>query len=161
MDIYWIRHGEQPQLAIVARPRGDERLEEDLTSLQRGRIEVLVSLLTPDEAIGLGLASEGKLAENLGLEFISHPIPDRTIPTDAESFHLLTARLVEAVGTGKHVGVHCRGCIGRSTVTTAAVLIELGVRPAEALALIEQARGCPVPDTVDQLNWILRFEPRR
>jgi protein-tyrosine phosphatase len=160
-DIYWIPHDEPPRLAIVARPRGDEWLETDLLNLKHGGIDVLVSLLMPDEAASLGLAAESSTAQSLGLDFISHPIPDRTTPASGERFRQLVTRLVEAIEAGKRVGAHCRGCIGRATVTTAAVLIQLGVRPAEALAMIEEGRGCPVPDTVEQLNWILSFEPRR
>ena len=160
-DIYWIRHDEKPRLAIVACPRGGDWLETDLAKLKQGGIEILVSLLTPEEAVDLGLTAEGDLANQAGIEFISYPIPDRTTPAGEESFRRLVARLVDAVSVGKHVGAHCRGCIGRATVTTAAVLIQLGLRPAEALALIEEARGCQVPDTAKQLSWILRFEPER
>jgi len=159
-DIYWIPYDEPPRLAIVARPRGDEWLEADLLGLKHGGIDILVSLLMPDEVASLGLAAEGSTAQGLGLEFILHPIPDRTTPAHEKSFRYLIARLVEATETGKRVGAHCRGCIGRATVTTAAVLIQLGVQPAEALAMIEEARGCPVPDTIEQLDWILSFEPR-
>lgn len=159
-DIYWIQHDEEPRLAIVARPRGGDWLKEDLSKLKQGGIEVLVSLLTPEETVDLCLTAEGKLANRAGIEFISYPIPDRTTPTNEESFRNLIARLAAAVGIGKRVGAHCRGCIGRATVTTAAVLIQLGVSPAEALAMIEETRGCSVPDTIEQLNWILSFEPR-
>jgi protein-tyrosine phosphatase len=160
-DIYWIRHEKEPRLAIVFRPRGDDWLEVDLANLKRGGIEVLISLLTPEEAMDLGLRAEGELASQAGIEFISHPIPDRTTPAGEDGFRRLIARLAEAVQMGKRVGVHCRASIGRSSVTTAAVLIQLGVNPAEALAMIEEARGCHVPDTVEQLNWILSFEPER
>jgi protein-tyrosine phosphatase len=160
-DIFWIQHDDPPRLAIVARPRGDDWLEEDLSNLKRGRIEILVSLLMPEEAIDLGLAAEGDVARNMGIEFISYPIPDRTTPIDAKSFHLLIARLADAVRAGKYVGAHCRGCIGRATVTTAAVLVHLGFEPADALAMIEEARECPVPDTLEQQNWILQLEPER
>jgi protein-tyrosine phosphatase len=160
-DIYWIRHEKEPRLAIVSRPRGDDWLEEDLANLKRGGIEVLISLLTPEEALNLGLLAEGDLASQAGIEFISYPIPDRTTPAGMDGFRRLIARLVEAVQMGKRVGAHCRASIGRSSVTTAAVLIQLGVRPAEALAMIEEARGCPVPDTDEQLNWILNFEPEQ
>jgi len=160
-DIYWIQHAEPPRLAIVARPRGDEWLEQDLANLKRGGIDTLVSLLMPDEAADLGLATEAELARQTGIDFISYPIPDRTTPVDSTGFGLLISRLAETVRVGRHVGAHCRGCIGRATVTTAAVLIKLGVKPADALALIEEARGCPVPDTREQRNWILRFEPDR
>ena len=65
-DIYWIRHDQQSRLAIVARPEGEEWLEEDLASLKQGGIDVLVSLLMPDEAEDLGLAHEGDLATQKG-----------------------------------------------------------------------------------------------
>lgn len=160
-DIYWIEHDERPHLAIVARPRGDDWLEEDLANLKRGGIEVLVSLLMPSEAIDLGLAAERDLAERLGIEFVSYPVLDRTTPGDMGGFRLLVAQLADAVRVGKHVGAHCRGCIGRATITTAAILIHLGYKPVDALAMVEKARGCTVPDTPEQLNWIMRFEPGR
>ncbi len=155
-DVYWIGNDE-PSLAIVARPRGDGWLEDDLSRLKRGGVDVLVSLVEPEEAVFLGLANEAGLAEGVGLDFISYPIPDRTTPGDEGSFRTLTARLVNVVRTGKRVGTHCRGCIGRSTVVTAAVLIQLGIEPPDALKLIQDARGCSVPDTPEQLDWILSF----
>src|SRR5271156_1117890 len=160
-DIYWIQHDKHPHLAIVARPRGEEWLEADLENLKRGGIDVLVSLLPSEEAAALGLAAEGELARSKGVDFVSYPIPDRTTPADAESFRLLITRLAEDVREGKHVGAHCRGCIGRATVTAAAVLIHLGVKPEDALDMIEDARGCPVPDTSEQRNWILQLKPGR
>jgi len=162
-DIYWIEHDERPHLAIVARPRGEDWLEEDLANLKRGGIEILVSLLTPSEAIDLGLAPERDLAERLGIEgaFVSYPVLDRTTPGDIGGFRLLIAQLAAAVRAGKHVGAHCRGSIGRATITTAAILIHLGYKPADALTMVEKARGCTVPDTPQQLNWIMRFEPGR
>jgi len=160
-DIYWIEHDEHPSLAIVGRPRGAEWLEQDLGRLRQGGIDVLVSLLTSEEVVDLRLETEGELAAQMGIEFISYPIPDRTTPVAKESFRRLIGRLVDAIGQGKRVGAHCRGCIGRATVTTAAVMIQLGVTPVDALALIEEARGCSVPDTVEQLDWILSFEPQQ
>jgi len=57
------------------------------------------------------------------------------------------------------VGAHCRGCIGRATVLIASVMIALGWDAAEALRRIERARGFAVPDTPEQLEWILNFSP--
>jgi hypothetical protein len=39
------------------------------------------------------------------------------------------------------------------------VMIALGWDATEALRLIEKARGFPVPDTPEQLEWILNFRP--
>ena len=158
-NIYWIRHADPPKLAIVARPRGDEGLEDDLRALKRDGIDILVSLLTVPEVRALGLGREEEFARALGMQFISYPIPDGATPRELKSFHELVVRLSSAIRSGKSVGAHCFGCIGRATVTTAAVLIELGWNAKDALALIEQARGCPVPDTREQRDWIREYRP--
>lgn len=158
-NIYWIQHAETPRLAIVARPRGDDQLYNELLALKASGIDILVSLLEPDEAVYLGLAREGELAQRAGLEFVWFPIRDRGTPGDMERFCKLITYLNEATRAGKGVGAHCQGCIGRSTVTTASVLIESGLDAKDALRLIEEARRFPVPDTAEQLRWILDFKP--
>lgn len=158
-SVYWIQHSRNPHLAIVARPHAEAALAGDLLALKRSGIDILVSLLEEDEASILGLEEERELAEKSGLAFVSYPIPDRTTPTNRKDFCKLISYLAAAIRVGKHVGAHCRGCIGRSTVTTAAVLVELGWDAGEALAIIEDARGCPVPDTEEQRRWILQLTP--
>jgi len=158
-NVYWIHHSRKPSVAIVARPRAEDWLEDDLLALKSSGIDVLVSLLEPNEAKELGLEREDELAEKVGMEFISFPIPDRTTPTNRHDFSKIISYLVDAVRSGKHIGAHCRGCIGRATVTTAAVLIELGSNPGDVLRMIEEARGFPVPDTEAQRRWILEYAP--
>ena len=157
--VYWIQHDRQPRLAIVARPRGEDSLHDELLAMKSSGIDILVSLLPTDEVTYLGLAREAELAQNVGMEFISFPIPDRATPENRENFCKLISHLAEAIRAGKHVGAHCQGSIGRSTVTTASVLMELGWSAMDALRMIEQARGCPVPDTEAQRRWILHFTP--
>jgi len=38
-------------------------------------------------------------------------------------------------------------------------MIALGWNASDALRKIESARGFPVPDTPEQLEWILNFNP--
>lgn len=158
-NIYWIRHAEPPKLAIVARPRGGDWLDDDLQALKRDGVDIVVSALTRPEEEELGLANESERANVAGIEFVSYPIPDRETPQDRSSFHRLISQLVSAIQAGRSVGVHCRGCIGRSTVVAASVLVELGWTAKSALALIEQSRGCMVPDTDEQRDWIRHYEP--
>jgi len=145
-------------LAIVLRPRGDDWLEAELQRLKRGGIQTVVSMLEPWEAEGLGLAREGSLAEHASLNFLSYPIPDRRTPSNLSSFREFANRVADRVRSGEHVGIHCRGSIGRSTVLAASVLIHLGWRAHQGLAAIEAARECPVPDTEEQRRWILEYE---
>lgn len=158
-DIYWIGTRPKVTLAVVSCPRGDSKLKSDLVELKVGGIDTVVSLLEPDEAAWLGLGDEGPLAEDVGLNFISFPIPDANVPLNPAMFQSLVADLATRVSAGESIGVHCRGCIGRSTVTTACTLIQLGFPADTALAAIGAARGCAIPDTLEQERWILRYRP--
>ena len=160
-DIYWIANQQPTGIAIVARPQGDDWLADDLAILKRGGIDTLVSLLTEPEAAELGLENESITAQQQGLEFFSYPIPDRCTPADHAGYSMFISQLAQKVRAGKTVGAHCRGCIGRATVTTAALLVHLGWDANDALAAIEQARGCPVPDTPEQRRWIQHYRPVR
>jgi protein-tyrosine phosphatase len=84
-------------------------------------------------------------------------MPDRSVPFDRENFTEFVQKLARRLQTGEKIGVHCRGCIGRSTVVTASTLIKLGWPAEKALDAIEKARGCSVPDTEEQRDWILDF----
>jgi hypothetical protein len=43
-------------------------------------------------------------------------------------------------------------------VTAACTLIHLGWKPRTALVAIETARGCVVPDTAEQEEWIRNYK---
>src|SRR5580700_10472556 len=130
--VLWIEEANPSRLAIVLRPRGAEGLRADLELVREAGIDVLVSLLTADDNEDLGLTAEGKIAEQLGMKFISYPILDRCTPADLASFRELVADLRDQVRAGKRVGAHCRGCIGRATVLIASVMIALGCDASQA-----------------------------
>ena len=159
-DIFWIKGNPPAPLAIVMKPRGGDWLEDDLLRMKREGIETLVSLLENDEADMLALSEERPIAEKIGLRFLSHPIPDVHLPPDTAAFREFVVDLAHRLRTGERMGVHCRGSIGRATVTAACTLIELGWTPHAALAAIEAARGCAVPDTQEQEDWILRYQAK-
>ena len=158
-NIYWIEPEQSPRFAIVARPGPDDELAGDLAALKHGGIDVLVSFLTDEENTLLGLREERRLAEQVGLHFNSYPIPDTQVPSDVAGFRDLVGQLAEQVRAGQRVGAHCRGCIGRSTVLIASLMIALGSDAEDALRKIQRARGLMVPDTAEQREWILNFRP--
>ena len=156
--VFWIQANPPVPLAVVLCPQGDRRLYAALTALKWGRIETLVSLLEPTEAGWLGLSEESHMAEEIGLQFLSFPIPDTQVPSDMAAIRAFVADLASRLRTGERIAVHCRGSIGRATVTAACTLIHLGFKPAAALAAVELARGCAVPDTPEQERWILAYK---
>ncbi len=149
------------RLAIVTRPRGTDWLEDEMRELKREGIDTLVSLLEQREAEWLGLEDERAEADRAGIVFLSFPIPDTHVPPNVGRFRAFVADLADRLRKGERIGVHCRGSIGRATVTAACTLIHLGWRPEDALAAVEATRGCPVPDTEEQQGWIMAYEAQR
>ncbi len=156
-EIFWIDAEPRVPLAVVLCPGGEGRLRDELVRMKQGGIETIVSLLEKDEAAWLGLAEEGPMTVRLGMQFLSHPIPDVHVPQDTAAFRAFVAGLADRLRAGEHIGVHCRGSIGRATVTAACTLIHLGFAPPNALAAVEAARGCPVPGTLQQERWIHEY----
>jgi protein-tyrosine phosphatase len=155
-NVYWISAAQPHRVAVVARPRGSDWLEDDLKRLSSEGIGVLVSMLTPDEAAELGLSEEGRFCDQCGLSFFNLPIADRSVPNEFEIGALLDT-LVDQVLIGKGVGFHCRAGIGRSSMMAALVLGRLGWTPDAAFRAISSARGCQVPDTLEQEEWVHSF----
>jgi protein-tyrosine phosphatase len=116
---------------------------------------LLVSLLESHEAAELGLSDEAQLATAADLEFVSFAIPDRGVPTNQSAAAGLIEELSKALEAGTSVAIHCRQSVGRAGMLAAALLIRAGVPPSVAIADVSQVRGVTVPETPDQLNWLL------
>lgn len=147
---YWITS----QLAIVPRPEGGSSLDQEMAGIRAAGIDVVVSLLGEREAAVLGLERELESAEQAGLRFVHFPIPDRGVPQERASFEEFLEGLEVLLSQGKRVGVHCRACIGRSSVTVASLMIRSGAGPHDVWLKIMKARGFVVPDTYEQREWV-------
>jgi protein-tyrosine phosphatase len=159
-EVFWIKSNPPVELAIVLRPRGGEWLANEMLRIKRSGVRSLVSLLEPEEAKLLGLEKEGVFAEEAGLRFLNYPIPDTRVPADVEHFRAFVSGVAERLRAGESVGMHCRACIGRSTIMAACTLIHIGLKPLDAVAAVEAARRCRVPENSDQLEWILHYRAK-
>lgn len=159
--IYSIKEAAPSRIAIVARPRGGDWLCDELSALSREGIDVLVSMLTQEEANELGLHRESEECEAAAIKFVNLPIPDRSVPLDRDSFLRSVEDLAEMVRTGRFLGVHCRASIGRSSVLAISVLMQLGWDADKAFHAVESARGCSIPDTPEQRLWVIQNVPAK
>ena len=75
----WVEGPWQGRLALAARPRGGEWLEDEMEIWRRAGIDTVFSLLTPEEEQDLDLAKEAATVRALGMKFLSFPIPDRQV----------------------------------------------------------------------------------
>ncbi len=155
--IYGIEGPWPGRLAIVARPRGDEWLEDEVLRWRQKGIDVVVSLLTRQESQELGLTDEATTITEQGLLFISFPIVDRGVPSRQWDAQALVGRLANLLTQGKNVAIHCRQGVGRSALLAAALLVKTGVGVEQAFRQIELNRGCPVPETPEQKQWVEKF----
>jgi protein tyrosine phosphatase (PTP) superfamily phosphohydrolase (DUF442 family) len=144
------------QLAIVSRPRGGEWLGDEMLALREAGVDIVISMLEKAEAAELGLEQEEASAKRVGLEFVNFPVTDRSVPSNVQRFESFLTALEGHMQGGKRVGIHCRACIGRASVTTASLLIRSGIPAELAWQMVATARGCPVPDTREQREWVDR-----
>ena len=156
-DIYWIDGGWSGHLAILPRPRGGDWLEDEVRSWQLTGVDVVVSLLTAEEIADLDLAQEAELSQRNGVRFLSFPIADRGVPASRRATIELVRILDKALAEGKNLAIHCRQGIGRSALLAACLLIMTGVDPDTAFQRLSAARGCAVPETAEQREWVRKF----
>lgn len=147
------------RLAIAPRPRGGDWLDDELAAWRRAGIDVVVSLLTPDEVAELDLADEAALSESHGLQFLSHPIPDYGVPSSTVAAGEIVGRIAGLLTDGRSILIHCRQGIGRAGLMAASVLRTLGLDADTAVRTVTAARGRPVPETPEQLRWVQTFAP--
>ncbi|MBT4865657.1 MAG: tyrosine protein phosphatase [Planctomycetaceae bacterium] len=141
----------------MPRPRGGDWLEDEIKALQDCGVNVLVSLLTADEASELELSDEKKFCDQSGIELISFPINDRNIPSSSDECSGLIRTLDARLSNASNVAVHCRMGIGRSAMIVAALIVQQGVTVEEAFMRISTSRGFDVPDTQEQFDWVAQL----
>jgi hypothetical protein len=134
--VYWVPNDRLGRIGIMSRPRGGDWLEDEIRGLRSAGVDVLVSLLT----------QEADLCIQNGIEFLSFAIQDRGVPNLDSDAPRFLAR--------KAAVVHCRMGVGRSAVWAACLLAGQGVAVGQAFKLIADARGCSVPDTLEQRAWV-------
>jgi hypothetical protein len=156
-QVYWISLPMAGRLAIMARPRAGDWLDDEILGWRAQGIDTVISLLEQQEVSELGLQREAALCREQDMEFLSFPIPDRGVPGSLRDAVTLAQGLSTRIGEGRGVAVHCRAGIGRSSLVAACALVCSGSDPATAFEAIGKARGLSVPDTEAQRDWVTAF----
>jgi hypothetical protein len=138
--IYWLHNFNTiSKLGIMARPRGNEWLEEEILSLKKQGVGIIVSLLDRNEIYELGLEQEPDLCLSHGIEYINLPIVDRNVPSLDSGFYNFIGQLKETI---------IAGCL----------LLKPGYKTEEVITHISKIRGLRVPDTDEQIAWLKKQE---
>lgn len=155
--LHWINGLGPGRLALAARPRGGDWLEDEIAGWRREGVDTIFSLLTPEEEHDLDLADEEAMAKSQGVRFFRFPIVDRQTPESERALAHSLEELDVELAAGRNVVVHCRQGIGRTGLYAACLLVGRGVNPETAVQRLSAARGVPVPETQAQRRWIDRY----
>lgn len=146
-SVYWAETPWSGRLAVSPRPRGDDWLEDEISAWRKAGVDVVVSLLTPDEIDEFGLLREETLVEAGRMRYVALPIPDRDVPPSTREALRVSRWLAAEMERGRNVLIHCRQGVGRSDLIAATVLAVGGVAPDEGFPRLTAARGVEVPET--------------
>jgi len=152
-EIYWITEN----LAIMPHPRGYDWLEDEIVSYKNFGVDVVVSLLERSEAYDLDIVKEEFLCSEKGILYLNLPIADKKVPEYFEKTSEFIKKLQSFIDENKKLAIHCRQGIGRPSMIAACLLVLQGFSVEDAFKKIADARGCEVPDTEEQRNWVKLF----
>ena len=152
--LHWVDGPWAGKLAMAARPRGGDWLDDEIASWHGAGIDTVLSLLTPEEEQSLDLANEASEVKARGMDFMQLPIPDREVPGSETEVSAALEKLNSKLASGRNVIVHCRQGVGRSGLVAACLLVTNGLDAKTAVKNISAARGVAVPETKEQRQWI-------
>lgn len=158
-NCYWLPGPWKGRMAIAPRPRGGDWLADEIASWKSQSISFVVSFLEPAEIAEFELQSEGELAARNGIRFANFVVHDRGVPASNQEFLHLADQVYRSLTLGENVLIHCRQGIGRSGLLAAVLLMMSGETVENSVRQISQARGVPIPETENQLEWLNRIAP--
>jgi protein-tyrosine phosphatase len=154
MRIYWINTFEKGNIGMMARPKGNDWLEDEIRKLSMSGVNMVVSLLEKHEEVELEIEKESELCQKHNIEYVNFPIKDRGVPENVDSFLKLISTIDQNLRDDKKIAIHCRMGIGRTSVVAAGTLIKNGHESEGIFEFLSEKRTLTVPDTDEQIEWI-------
>jgi protein-tyrosine phosphatase len=151
--IFW---AEEHDIAVGPAPEPDDLLRL-FSEWRKDGVGLIVSAQTEREAATMGLDIEETFARTAKLGFLRIPVPDHSAPPFSREVLDSITYIADTIDNGKKVFVHCYAGIGRSPALAAAVMVHRGATPREAVQALRAARGIPVPETQDQMQFIFDY----
>ncbi|MGH8248504.1 MAG: cyclin-dependent kinase inhibitor 3 family protein [Gammaproteobacteria bacterium] len=127
----------------------DRDLDADLRSIVDWGAAAIVSLIEAEEFAYFGVTELPSRARDLGLEHFHLPIPDFGVPdvTFERDWEEHGPALHGRLRRGERILIHCLAGLGRTGTIAARLLVERGMNPDAAIALVRHAR----PGTIQTL----------
>jgi len=138
--------------------RWERDLGKDLEALaNEWKTHVLLCLLESRDLRRLQIPDLVKRAAVHGVELISFPIRDGSVPRDTASVRGLVATMGHHTREGKNVVVQCEGGLGRSGIIAGCYLAAEGFNVRDVFEMLHRTRGQNCPETEEQRQFIRDF----
>lgn len=134
-------------------------LATDCLAIQNWPSAALVTLMESHEFALLNVDDLSQVATGYNFRWVHAPIPDMQIPDSRfeQQWKTLGPELHALLSAGNNVVLHCRGGLGRTGLMTARLLIERGISPVEAVAMVRAARAHAI-ETFEQEEFCLNLK---
>lgn len=135
-------------------------LKTDVTAIRAWGAGAVVCLMESFELKLLDVEALPETVESEGMRWFHLPIRDVSVPSVAFE-NLWTVKgpeLRAMVSKGGRVLVHCRGGLGRSGMVAAHLLVEFGMKPDAAIALVRKHRPGAI-ETAAQEDYVRALSP--
>jgi len=156
-QVFWTKEKYPGRIALVARPRGGDWLEDEAAAWSDAGLDVIISMLDAEETRTFELEREAEFCKANGIEFIAFAVTDRSVPKLNQKLYDLIEKLKNSLSKGKNIGIHCRQSIGRAPLLAAVLMVMYGIKPGDAFRQLSVVRGIEVPETAEQKEWIEKF----
>ncbi|MEY4267987.1 MAG: hypothetical protein RIS90_2522 [Pseudomonadota bacterium] len=134
-------------------------LDADLQTIQAWGASAVLSLVEPHEFARLGVPDFAQAIARTPLQWLPVPITDMATPGAATlaAWRSQGPALLQALGQGQRVLVHCAAGLGRTGMLVAKLLVLHGVSAEEAIAQVRRARPGTI-ETEAQAEWVRHGE---
>jgi ADP-ribosyl-[dinitrogen reductase] hydrolase len=134
-------------------------LDADLQTIQAWGASAVLSLVEPHEFARLGVPDFAQAIARTPLQWLPVPITDMATPGAATlaAWRSQGPALLQALGQGQRVLVHCAAGLGRTGMLVAKLLVLHGVSAEEAIAQVRRARPGTI-ETEAQADWVRHGE---
>jgi ADP-ribosyl-[dinitrogen reductase] hydrolase len=135
-------------------------LDMDLQVIKEWGTNILVTLMEGFEFDLLSVPELPDKVRSLGIRWMHLPIVDVSVPDSLfeERWETEGEELRQVLKEGGRIVIHCRGGLGRTGIIAARLLVEFGMRPVIAMAMVRRARPGTI-QTLEQERYVLSCRP--
>lgn len=136
----------------------DRDLHTDIEAIVEWGASSVITLIEDHEFKLLGIESLGEAVVTAGLHWWHLPIRDVDVPDKQfeNEWKVVGPKIHARLSVGERILIHCRGGLGRTGLLAGRVLVEQGMEPVAAIAMVRTARPGAI-ETTEQECYVMKM----